>query len=138
MVNISVVRVAIIGTGCWTSRQVVALGIGSITMLSWHRATVANLIDISDSPHIDFPTLPASQKALLFAATHLLLSLKHTGLRSLQANILRQSYAWWPRSRRFCYCKAAVACWNTVSHEEFRQRHDTHSIGVVCISRHAG
>ncbi len=72
-VNISNVRLAIIkpampviGIGCWTSRLVVAFGIGNITILSWHRATVANLIDICGSPRIDFPILLAGRKALLF------------------------------------------------------------------------
>ena len=61
----------VIGIGCWTSRLVVAFGIGNITILSLHRATVANLIDICGSPHIDFPILLAGRKALLFAMTHL-------------------------------------------------------------------
>ena len=60
-----------IGTDCWTSRLVVALGIGSITILSWHRAVAANVIDMCGRPHIDFPIPLAGQKALLCAMTHL-------------------------------------------------------------------
>jgi len=42
-VAIITTAVPVIGTGCWVSRLVVALGIGSTTILSRHRTTVAEI-----------------------------------------------------------------------------------------------